>query len=168
MNSKLLLAITRLTAAVVLSSGDGLSLIHAAEEPAQEHAGRTLDSGLWRAQFPERDTETPPADPDAFPVPANSVAPPIVELPAADVSEMLPTGSAGIRTEADRHARASAEDATLSDWDHAVAVSVGTTGRRLTSTGPSLISMVVAAVGLIVTVGAYLTGEKKNQGTQSR
>ena len=185
MNWKLLFAGTMMTCVVLLSTGDCSALELKARRPAGDHPALTLDSGLWRTGFLTKKGNLQSSDADAllsaptesplsssraptreressFAVPSD--APGIslfVEMPVVDVAEVMLPDLSGDLLEISNDPESAAGDATLSDWQQAAAVSVGRKGKTLNSNGPSLLSLVVGVVGLIVIVGTYMTSGKK-------
>ncbi len=185
MNWKLLFTRMYATCVVLLVTGDCSALGVNDWQPAADHAALMLDSGLWRSEFLTKVSNTRASEVDAplsaqpepqlssglvtrqvsesplsdfAEAPGNSL---IVEMPVVGLAEfMLPDSSADL-PERGNDTEAAAGDTTLSDWQQAAAVSVGRKGRTLNSNGPSLISLVVGVVGLIVIVGAYMTSGKK-------
>lgn len=146
MNWKLLFAGTTMTYVVLLGNGDCSASGIDALRPAVGHPELMLDSGLWRAAFLSEK--------------GNMRASEVDDLLSAQTESQLSSGL--VTTEGTASSfPVPAGDATLSDWQQAAAVSVGRKGRTLNSNGPSLISLVVGVVGLIVIVGAYMTSGKK-------
>ena len=188
MNRKLLFAATRLTCAVLLSTADGFAIVGNTGQPQADHPAMMLDSGLWRSEFLTRTGETQTNDSDAVPsaqtdshlsgssrattlerasdssVPAQGPNDGMcIDLPPVDVAEVMQLASSTDQYGPGHDAESAEDDSTLSDCQLAVAVSVGKKGKALTSNGPSVISLIVGVMGLIVVVGAYMTGGKKKQ-----
>ena len=185
MNGKLLIAGTMMTCFVTLSTSDCPASELNARRPAGDHPALTLDSGLWRTGFLAAKGNLQSSDADALlstqtesqlsssrsptreresSFTAPSDAPGIsliVEMPVVDVAEVMLPDLSGDLLDISNDPESAAGDAILSDWQQAAAVSVGRKGMTLNSNGPSLLSLVVGVVGLIVIVGAYMTSGKK-------
>jgi hypothetical protein len=138
------------------------------------------DSGLWRAEFvrsesdplagaerPGKNQTSAQTGADVLPDDGAGVTTWLnaTHIPTAvePVIEPLDTFSEDVLAEMGQplNADADPDSAQLSAWDAAALnVRSGPLGPRTTSAGgPSLISVVVAVTGLVVVVGAYLSGK---------
>ena len=129
-------------------------------------AETNLDSGLWRSVFlPVASEPHAPeaASTDGRPEAVSNV---VTNIAVPDdlspsVESITTSGmDAALRSdEGSAVAMHNASDvAQLSDWDRALVAATGVKQTSYTTNGPSVVSVVVGVVGLIVVCGAYLSG----------
>jgi hypothetical protein len=128
------------------------------------------DSGLWRAAFqhlPEteqsgskavRDPIEPHANADA--VQQGTAAEPLAALviPEPVPTDVMESIADANSQEAARSSDVGEDGPRMSGWDQAAVSAIGGREKSFKKDGPSVVSIMVAIVGLIVVCGAYLSG----------
>lgn len=137
---------------------------------------KIVDSGLWRSVFlfqpadesPSEAAAKSPQDPSNegsdsdFATTADvreglvpdALIPSIDPVTLADSDELIATRQLSNPADAEFQ-----DAAHLSDWDRAVVSATGTKQKPLARNGPSVVSIVVGLVGLVVVCGAYFSGK---------
>jgi hypothetical protein len=131
-----------------------------------------FDSGLWRSEYlqqSKQDKGTTKASATEVvttvttsgttntPPPAFVYSDKLVTIPH-DAPAVMDTHGVSTNGESDEQG-----EATMSEWDNAVAKSGASATPGFTASGPSVISAVVGFVGIMTVIGAYVSSGKRNR-----
>lgn len=136
-----------------------------------------FDSGLWRSEYlQQQKSDKEEGDASATdvmqsdvmtstPVSSSAKSPPaafiysdnLVTIPL-DTPALIESQGIQINGESTFE-----EEATMSEWENAVASSGGNATPGFTASGPSLTSAIVGCVGIMIVVGAYVSSGKRNR-----
>ena len=137
------------------------------------------DSGLWRSEYLAEQTDDDDADHPLVPASGGTQS----TTPMTGVSNysrdvmlgssiysdhlaMIPIDipvvmrTSGLRAIGESEAQPAT---TMSDWEHAAAAATGSTTLGFTRSGPSVISVIVGFVGIVIVIGAYASSGTRKQ-----